>query len=153
MMCDSGAIPAYNPDTQESLELYVGIIDVLQSYRFAKKFEHTFKSLVQDAVRFVCSSFDTLVVTTLDFVCHLFTAMAPSRMVGVSASVDLPLHHKVQTFCSGTGSPRWSQKKYRKMVVMVVMGEETLISCPLRLCAFILRQLLQTRHTVSANTR
>jgi len=78
-MCDSGAIPAYNPDTQESLELYVGIIDVLQSYRFAKKFEHTFKSLVQDAVRFVCSSLDALVVTTLDFVSHLFTAV--SRVV------------------------------------------------------------------------
>jgi len=28
----SGAIPAYDPDTQESLQLYVGIIDVLQSY-------------------------------------------------------------------------------------------------------------------------
>jgi len=33
--------------------------------------------------------------------------MAPSRMVGVSASVNLPLHHKVQKFLFwGTGSPR-----------------------------------------------
>ena len=31
--------------------------------------------------------------------------VAPSRMVGVSASVTLPLHHKVQKFSSGTGSP------------------------------------------------
>jgi len=31
--------------------------------------------------------------------------VAPSRMVGVSASVNLPLHHKVQNFSSGTGSP------------------------------------------------
>jgi len=30
--------------------------------------------------------------------------VAPSRMVGVSASVNLPLHHKVQKFSSGTGS-------------------------------------------------
>ena len=29
--------------------------------------------------------------------------VAPSRMVGVSASVNLPLHHKVQKFSSGTG--------------------------------------------------
>jgi len=29
--------------------------------------------------------------------------VAPSRMVGVSASVDLPLHHEVQKFSSGTG--------------------------------------------------
>ena len=31
--------------------------------------------------------------------------VAPSRMVGVSASVNLPLHHKVQRFSYGTGSP------------------------------------------------
>jgi len=37
--------------------------------------------------------------------------VAPSRMVGVFASVSLPLHHNVQKFSSGTGSPGWSQKK------------------------------------------
>jgi len=47
----------------------------------------------------------------------------PSRMVGVSASVNLSLHHKVQKFCSGTGSHGWSRKKGRKMVV--VCGEDT----------------------------
>ena len=31
--------------------------------------------------------------------------VAPSRLVGVSASVNLPLHHKVQKFSSGTISP------------------------------------------------
>jgi len=41
-------------------------------------------------------------------------------MVSVSASDNLPLHHKVQKFSSGTGSPRWSRKKGRKMVVVVV---------------------------------
>ena len=45
--------------------------------------------------------------------------VAPSRMVGVSASVDLPLHHKVQKFSSGTGSPGWSRKKGRKTVVLM----------------------------------
>jgi len=44
--------------------------------------------------------------------------VAPSRMVGVSASVNLPLCHKVQKFSSGTGSHGWSQKKGRKMVVV-----------------------------------
>jgi len=29
----------------------------------------------------------------------------------VSASVNLPLHHKVQKYSSGTGSPGWSQKR------------------------------------------
>jgi len=42
-------------------------------------------------------------------------------MVGVSASVNLPLHHKVQKFCSGTGSPRWSRKKSRGVVEVVVI--------------------------------
>jgi len=37
--------------------------------------------------------------------------VSPSRMVGVSASVSLPLHHKVQKFFPGTGSTGWSQKK------------------------------------------
>ena len=46
----------------------------------------------------------------------------PSQMVNVSASVNLPLHHKVQKFCSGTGSPGWSRKKDRTMVVVVVVA-------------------------------
>jgi len=40
-------------------------------------------------------------------------------MVGVSASVNLPLHYKVQKFSSGTGSPGWSLRKGRKTVVCV----------------------------------
>jgi len=44
--------------------------------------------------------------------------VAPIPMVGVSASVNLPLHHKVQKFSSGTGSPGWSRKKGRKTVVV-----------------------------------
>jgi len=43
----------------------------------------------------------------------------PSRMVCVSASVNLPLHHKVQKFFSGTDSPGWSRKKGRKTAVCV----------------------------------
>ena len=43
--------------------------------------------------------------------------VVPIRMVGVSASVNLPL--KVQKFSSGTGSPGWSRKKGRKTVVAI----------------------------------
>jgi len=42
-------------------------------------------------------------------------------MVGLSASVNLPLHHKVQKFSSGTGSSGWSRKKGLKTVVVVVV--------------------------------
>jgi len=38
--------------------------------------------------------------------------VAPSRIVGVSASCYPPLHHKVQKkISSGTGSPGWSRKR------------------------------------------
>jgi len=39
----------------------------------------------------------------------------------VSASVNVPWHHKVQKFSSGTSSPRWSRKKGCKMVVCVCL--------------------------------
>jgi len=42
--------------------------------------------------------------------------VVPSRMVSVSASVNLPLHNKVQKFSSGTGSPRLSRKRAIKQL-------------------------------------
>jgi len=42
--------------------------------------------------------------------------VAPSRMVSVFASVNLPLHHKVQKFSSGTGSPGALGKRAVKQV-------------------------------------
>jgi len=47
--------------------------------------------------------------------------VAPIRMVSVSASVNLPLHHKVQKLSSGTGLPGWSRKNGRKTIVVVVI--------------------------------
>jgi len=44
--------------------------------------------------------------------------VAPSWMVSVVASVNLPLHHNVQKFSSGTSSPGWSRKKGHKTVVV-----------------------------------
>jgi len=57
--------------------------------------------------------------------------VAPSWMVGMSASVNLPLHHKVQKFSSGTVSPGWTQKKGRKMVVVWCGGLWVLVLAPL----------------------
>ena len=51
--------------------------------------------------------------------------VVPSRMVSVSASVNLPLLRKVHKVSSGTGSPGWSQKKGRKMVVCVFLINST----------------------------
>jgi len=48
-------------------------------------------------------------------------------MVGVSACVNLPLHHKVQKFSSGTGSPGWSRMKGCKMVKLFMVMCWTLV--------------------------
>jgi len=48
--------------------------------------------------------------------------VAPSRMVDVSASVNLPLHHKVQKFSSGTAHPGGPWEERRKTVVVVCGG-------------------------------
>jgi 1-phosphatidylinositol-4-phosphate 5-kinase len=44
-----GGIPAKN-SKGERIMLYLGIIDILQSYRLKKKIEHTMKAIVIDAV-------------------------------------------------------------------------------------------------------
>lgn len=44
-----GGIPARNAKG-ERLLLYLGIIDILQSYRLKKKLEHTWKSILHDGV-------------------------------------------------------------------------------------------------------
>ena len=53
----SGGIPARN-HKGERLLLFVGIIDILQSYRLVKKIEHTFKAMIHDGVGLssICSA-------------------------------------------------------------------------------------------------
>ena len=55
--------------------------------------------------------------------------VAPSRTVGVSASVNLTLRHKVQKFSSGTGSPGWSRKRaIKRLYVCLCVCYVVLIS-------------------------
>ena len=49
LLFSPGAIPARS-EKGERLLLFVGIIDILQSYRLKKKLEHTFKSIIHDGV-------------------------------------------------------------------------------------------------------
>jgi len=46
----------------------------------------------------------------------------PSQMDGVSVSVNLPLHYKVQKFSSGTGSPGGPGKRAVKQLWCGVCG-------------------------------
>ena len=57
---------------------------------------------------------------------------APSRMVDVSASVNLPLHRKVQKFSSDISSPGWSRKRAVKLAC-VCMCDAALARCGLLL--------------------
>ena len=52
----------------------------------------------------------------------------------MSASVNLPLHHKVQKFSSGTGSPGWSRKKGRKTIVVCGCGMSSYLPLLDELC-------------------
>ena len=47
--CRPGGIPARNA-RGERLLIYMGIIDILQSYRLKKKLEHAMKAMVHDGV-------------------------------------------------------------------------------------------------------
>jgi hypothetical protein len=49
LCCSPGGIPARNTKG-ERLLLYIGIIDILQNYRFQKRMEHAIKSMVHDGV-------------------------------------------------------------------------------------------------------
>ena len=51
----AGGIPARNT-RGERLLLYIGIIDILQSYRLQKKLEHVMKAMVHDGVSCFTSS-------------------------------------------------------------------------------------------------
>lgn len=55
----TGGIPARTA-SGERLLLYVGIIDILQSYHIRKKLEHTFKSVLTDGVRHSTSTRQSL---------------------------------------------------------------------------------------------
>jgi len=64
-------------------------------------------------------------------------------MVGVSACVNLPLHHKVQKFSSGTSSPGWSWKKGRKTVVVVVVNGLLLWLCLIDAIVSVMKAVLE----------
>jgi hypothetical protein len=58
-----GGIPARN-SRGERLLLFIGIIDILQSYRLKKKLEHTWKAMIHDGV-----SFTSLLSSYIDSYC------------------------------------------------------------------------------------
>ncbi|XP_067824252.1 phosphatidylinositol 4-phosphate 5-kinase type-1 gamma-like [Heptranchias perlo] len=73
-----GGIPAVN-GKGERLLLYIGIIDILQSYRLIKKLEHTWKALVHDG--------DTVSVHRPNFYAERFFKFMSSTVFRKSSSL------------------------------------------------------------------
>lgn len=67
-----GAIPAKS-GRGENLLLFMGIIDILQSYRLKKKLEHTFKSMIHDG--------DSISVHKPSFYCKRFQEFMATKVL------------------------------------------------------------------------
>ncbi|XP_066581101.1 phosphatidylinositol 4-phosphate 5-kinase type-1 beta-like isoform X3 [Prorops nasuta] len=83
-----GGIPARNA-RGERLLLFVGIIDILQSYRLKKKLEHTWKSMIHDG--------DTVSVHRPGFYAQRFQDFMAKTVFKKIPSLDLPEikgHHR-----------------------------------------------------------
>ncbi|XP_065344165.1 phosphatidylinositol 4-phosphate 5-kinase type-1 gamma-like isoform X4 [Cloeon dipterum] len=87
-----GGIPARNAKG-ERLLLYLGVIDILQSYRLQKKLEHTFKSIIHDG--------DTVSVHRPGFYAQRFQDFMAKTVFTKIQSLDLPAikgnHRKFRT--------------------------------------------------------
>ena len=68
LLCRPGGIPARN-SKGERLLLYIGVIDILQSYRLKKKLEHAMKAMVHDGVSCAIGKMDSALET--NFTSHL----------------------------------------------------------------------------------
>ncbi|KTG32021.1 hypothetical protein cypCar_00010675 [Cyprinus carpio] len=74
-----GGIPARNSKGERIL-VYIGIIDILQSYRFIKKIEHSWKALVHDGVKKANISYFALI-------CYLKSSPSKKSRSGCSSVV------------------------------------------------------------------
>ncbi|CAB3362904.1 Hypothetical predicted protein [Cloeon dipterum] len=89
-----GGIPARNAKG-ERLLLYLGVIDILQSYRLQKKLEHTFKSIIHDG--------DTVSVHRPGFYAQRFQDfMAKTVFTKIQSRHTGSLHLSSEGYGSGT---------------------------------------------------
>ncbi|XP_023329213.1 phosphatidylinositol 4-phosphate 5-kinase type-1 beta isoform X3 [Eurytemora carolleeae] len=77
----SGGIPARN-HKGERLLIFLGLIDILQSYRLRKKLEHTFKAMIHDG--------DTVSVHRPGFYAERFMNFMAGKVFRKIPSLDLP---------------------------------------------------------------
>jgi len=106
-----GGIPARN-HKGERLFLFVGIIDILQSYRLIKKLEHTFKAMIHDG--------DTVSVHRPGFYAERFLKFMTGTTFKKIPSLDLPevkgSHRKFRTVVASLIALKHSPSKRTKSV-------------------------------------
>jgi len=112
-----GGIPARN-HKGERLLLFVGVIDILQSYKLFKKLEHTFKSMITDG--------DTVSVHRPGFYQERFINFMAERVFKKIPSLDLPevkgSHRKFRTVVASLIALKHSPSKRTKSVKAKVSG-------------------------------
>ncbi|CAH1715162.1 unnamed protein product [Chironomus riparius] len=105
-----GGIPARN-DKGERLLLFIGIIDILQSYRLKKKLEHTFKSIIHDG--------DTVSVHRPSFYAQRFQDFMAKTVFRKIPSLDLPeikgQHRKFRTLVTSYIALKHSPSKRKSL--------------------------------------
>ncbi|XP_031346474.1 phosphatidylinositol 4-phosphate 5-kinase type-1 alpha-like isoform X4 [Photinus pyralis] len=105
-----GGIPARNAKG-ERLLLFVGIIDILQSYRLKKKLEHTWKSMIHDG--------DTVSVHRPSFYAQRFQEFMAKQVFKKIPSLDLPEvkgnHRKFRTLVTSYIALKHSPSKRKSL--------------------------------------
>ncbi|XP_022909796.1 phosphatidylinositol 4-phosphate 5-kinase type-1 alpha-like isoform X15 [Onthophagus taurus] len=105
-----GGIPARNAKG-ERLLLYIGIIDILQSYRLKKKLEHTWKSMIHDG--------DTVSVHRPGFYAQRFQEFMAKKVFKKIPSLDLPEikgnHRKFRTLVTSYIALKHSPSKRKSL--------------------------------------
>ncbi|XP_077285274.1 phosphatidylinositol 4-phosphate 5-kinase 59B isoform X2 [Arctopsyche grandis] len=115
-----GGIPARN-GKGERLLLFVGVIDILQSYRFRKKLEHTWKSMIHDG--------DTVSVHRPSFYAQRFQDFMAKKVFMKIPSLDLPEikgnHRKFRTLVTSYIALKHSPSK-RKSISRTLKPQDEL---------------------------
>ncbi|XP_055374548.1 phosphatidylinositol 4-phosphate 5-kinase type-1 alpha isoform X3 [Condylostylus longicornis] len=114
-----GGIPARS-EKGERLLLFIGIIDILQSYRLKKKLEHTVKSIIHDG--------ETVSVCRPSFYAQRFQNFMAKTVFKKIPSLDLPeikgTHKKFRTLVSSYIALKHSPSK-RKSISKIIQNQST----------------------------
>uniref|UniRef100_A0A0K8TLL4 Putative phosphatidylinositol-4-phosphate 5-kinase n=1 Tax=Tabanus bromius TaxID=304241 RepID=A0A0K8TLL4_TABBR len=115
-----GGIPARS-EKGERLLLFIGIIDILQSYRLKKKLEHTFKSMIHDG--------NTVSVCRPSFYAQRFQTFMAKTVFKKIPSLDLPEikgnHRKFRTLVSSYIALKHSPSKRKGLSRIAQRQNET----------------------------